>query len=1080
MAQQQVMNPFTNKVETANFAGDDPTQSEMDQLYQFFQNESAPDNVGNFNIFDASKEEIQAYTRQRRAMGLDPLSGEELSDEEFIAGYKEEDVDYSTGVNKNKAFSRTRLGNMDTTGEKLNYLQTKVGKDGVRQDALGRLILTQIGRQKAGLGEGQDIAVDEEGLSWGDVKEFAGASAVPIIAATGASIAASGVGFIPGMIIVGAAGFLGKLLDEGVEYSQGLQQQSFSDVVKDAGKEGLYAFGGEGGGRVLSSIGGALFKGKRGFSKAEKIRVEGLRENARALLKKGMRPTIAGATDEGFRPVLNRLQAVYEGIFPNTGAAKNNLNIAMRELEALPGFATKKQLKDLETLVKTDISDIYAKNTAKLSSGIKEMDKAIDADMKTIFSSLKNETLPPRDLNTLIRNTQKIFDKDVAERYTNINTILKGAKVVPTAPLKASFEQIKAQTISEIGTVNFGKVINKITSEGFTDFKSMQDLRTGINRAMSDSALVGGGAPRELTALKNAINEGFQSAQLDLSTAAGKIKIKPQGLSNNQIADALADLTKTNDYYRKGIRRFDNVMTKKIVKQAEDGLIDTDWILKNLVEQNNLPGLNQVLSAVRTPSQSAKSFVKTDVAKGAVENATFGGEPLSKALLRVKNSPKNDPTRREVEQLARTLQADAKTLATIAGKGTDVPDNLRKDLATKWLREALDSSIDTKYPLGLKVIDPIKFAARLETTKNPAVKRLFGSEYTKLNEAINVLKRSKSEIPADVAQQLDQLPLGAALNNFIKVQEQTAKLNSDGLIKTLNGLTVPEDIATAVFKTPGSIRQAERLLGNETMEGVRTASMGKLLKQIGATTDDGTGAVKLTTDFMDSFTSGRLGNKLDKVLSNYGDDTLNAMFGAQTTKGLRELSSTMVKASNASTAGKGGLAAPAIALGLSVGSIILAGPAGALGILGSAAGFKLMSEILRRPLVLKAMMASRSKNSVRELMAGNFKSGDLVGQGVQELLALLSQAGVQNVRMLGEQGAEELRPAANLSAAQLQNSVQNAISQLPPPIQSGASNLMPSVTPPNSASSVSNINPIVLPNPNDQVLAERAYARGNR
>jgi hypothetical protein len=146
----------------------------------------------------------------------------------------------------------------------------------------------------------------------------------------------------------------------------------------------------------------------------------------------------------------------------------------------------------------------------------------------------------------------------------------------------------------------------------------------------------------------------------------------------------------------------------------------------------------------------------------------------------------------------------------------------------------------------------------------------------------------------------------------------------------------------------------------------------------------------------------------------------------------------------------------------------------------SAGGFKVMSELLRKPFILKAMMASRSKNTVKELMAGKFKSGDPLGQGVQELLALLSQAGVQNVRMLGEQGAEELRPAANLSAAQLQNSVQNAISQLPPPIQSGASNLMPSVTPPNSASSVSNINPIVLPNPNDQVLAERAYARGNR
>ena len=39
------------------------------------------------------------------------------------------------------------------------------------------------------------------------------------------------------------------------------------------------------------------------------------------------------------------------------------------------------------------------------------------------------------------------------------------------------------------------------------------------------------------------------------------------------------------------MKRFDNVLTKRVVKQAEDGLIDTDWILKSLVETNNLTGV---------------------------------------------------------------------------------------------------------------------------------------------------------------------------------------------------------------------------------------------------------------------------------------------------------------------------------------------------------------------------------------------------------------------------------------------------------------------------------------------------------
>ena len=71
-----------------------------------------------------------------------------------------------------------------------------------------------------------DIAIDEEGLSFSDVKDFGGQAGLPIISAIGAGIAASGVGFIPGTLIVGGAAALGKALDEGIEYSQGLQKQT--------------------------------------------------------------------------------------------------------------------------------------------------------------------------------------------------------------------------------------------------------------------------------------------------------------------------------------------------------------------------------------------------------------------------------------------------------------------------------------------------------------------------------------------------------------------------------------------------------------------------------------------------------------------------------------------------------------------------------------------------------------------------------------------------------------------------------------------------------------------------------------
>jgi len=85
---------------------------------------------------------------------------------------------------------------------------------------------------------------------------------------------------------------------------------------------------------------------------------------------------------------------------------------------------------------------------------------------------------------------------------------------------------------------------------------------------------------------------------------------------------------------------------------------------------------------------------------------------------------------------------------------------------------------------------------------------------------------------------------------------------------------------------------------------------------------------------------------------------------------------------------------------------------------------------------------------------------------------LLTQAIAQASVEGEETGRQQVQAVARVNKPV----VQEAISQLPAPIKAGISNLMPSVAPPNQASSVSNINPIVLPNPNDQVLAERLNA----
>jgi hypothetical protein len=96
--------------------------------------------------------------------------------------------------------------------------------------------------------------------------------------------------------------------------------------------------------------------------------------------------------------------------------------------------------------------------------------------------------------------------------------------------------------------------------------------------------------------------------------------------------------------------------------------------------------------------------------------------------------------------------------------------------------------------------------------------------------------------------------------------------------------------------------------------------VGSLTKLV-ASVDDA-GQIQLSGNFFDDFASGRLGGKLQSVLKSYGEEHIDNLFGKQTYRALTGLADDMTRASNQAIAGKGGLAAPQIALSLGLFSII--------------------------------------------------------------------------------------------------------------------------------------------------------------
>jgi hypothetical protein len=183
--------------------GDKPTQAELAEIDRVLYPEEyqarAPDTKS--PVSGASIQEIQEYSRMRKQAGITP-EGKPMSPDEYASVYREEGVDYTQGLQDTGKFTRFGYGRMDTDKERENYLRRTVGEGGFRKDALGRFVLTQKGRGNLGMEAGPDLAIDEEGLSYGDFKEFLGQSGLAMAAGLGAGLMASGVGFVPGVLIV--------------------------------------------------------------------------------------------------------------------------------------------------------------------------------------------------------------------------------------------------------------------------------------------------------------------------------------------------------------------------------------------------------------------------------------------------------------------------------------------------------------------------------------------------------------------------------------------------------------------------------------------------------------------------------------------------------------------------------------------------------------------------------------------------------------------------------------------------------------------------------------------------------------
>ena len=178
----------------------------------------------------------------------------------------------------------------------------------------------------------------------------------------------------------------------------------------------------------------------------------------------------------------------------------------------------------------------------------------------------------------------------------------------------------------------------------------------------------------------------------------------------------------------------------------------------------------------------------------------------------------------------------------------------------------------------------------------------------------------------------------------------------------------------------GRIKQAEEVLPPDVMEEVRSIVLQRLLRPSGSADDT-------AEIFINDLMTGKNAKDIETAMKAYGDDSLIAMFGKETTDGLKEFVKASRALSDEPIKGLGALAPATIAGSLGVVGMLTA----PLATLSTAAAIKAASVLLRNKSYLKMIT---KPTGVRP---GEGVDYDELGRAMEAMWEVTAQFGQQTV-----------------------------------------------------------------------------------
>ena len=548
------------------------------------------------------------------------------------------------------------VGRGDTDEERLLRLTKVFGQEGVTQVGADDYVLNldNIGEElkdKYNLPETGTIRFNEPGLSWQDVSGFLGRETVPLVAALGASVAATGVGFGAGVGLVAAAGATGKAIDEFIveDIFEGLQRQSTEDVLWDVGLQALIEGGGEGVGR---GIGAGIKWALKGKGPApDSVRVAELRDK---FLAEGASPRVAtkratsAAREElsatyrqmiedganipavtlSGKNILGRTQAIWESIFPNQAAVAENVDyvnkiLKQHQMGEISSDQAKKAISDTAENMAAKLAQSMTDPDKIVKQANKELRTVLEKEFDTINKVLESTTSGSQGLATEFQRglelATKLFTFRSGQMYKQADDLLSGEKI-SLRPLQERLGALQGNVLAGGDQLQSG-IFKYIMENPEISISQIPALRSALRATEAHPELLGTTAGRNIKEFLDILNGSIRKKEVDLAQELA-FRAGPRGAkgqfqaarSPSEIAnlrDGLDNLASANKHYEEGAEIINSGMIQQMNQLIKDkNIVDIKGLVDLAVRPNQPNLLKFVLDTVTPESAEVNAIIE--------------------------------------------------------------------------------------------------------------------------------------------------------------------------------------------------------------------------------------------------------------------------------------------------------------------------------------------------------------------------------------------------------------------------------------------------------------------------------------